>query len=369
MATRGGRSDAQGSQRVPAVSDTVWSAQDTTPGAIEAALRKLLAQRYAESAGIPARVLNLVCIVDRQWRGEIANRLREVGPQHASRTIVCAVEPGRTTIDAIAHVAADDQPGPGEFEITRETVMLRIGPEHLRRVDTIVDPLVVTDLPTMVWAPHGHTEAVETLRHMSQVVLLDSIDDPELDEALARAQALCEELYVVDMAWLRTLPWRERVAATFDPDPLRPELRHISCVTVRHQVDSAAAGLLLLGWLASRLDWRVSKLVKHGRELRGSAHARRQDVDLTLQPADRQRVRGLAGITLETASGRHLALDRGPGGLRAHYRNSVKDIEREWTVLGASRGEHGILANGIRQALVRDPTYAPALQAAAAMVP
>ena len=78
-------------------------------------------------------------------------------------------------------------------------------------------------------------------------------------------------------------------------------------------------------------------------------------------------VRGLGGLTLETAVGRTLALDRGPGGLRAHYRNARGD-EREWTILGASRGEAGILGEGIRQALLRDPTYGPALAAATALV-
>jgi hypothetical protein len=33
-------------------------------------------------------------------------------------------------------------------------------------------------------------------------------------------------------------------------------------------------------------------------------------------------------------------------------------------VLGASRGEGGILGEGVRQALLRDPTYAPALDRA-----
>ena len=79
-------------------------------------------------------------------------------------------------------------------------------------------------------------------------------------------------------------------------------------------------------------------------------------------------MRGLEGLTLETASGRCLALDRGPGGLHARYRNTFKGVEREWTVLGASRGEHGILGEGIRQALLRDPTYAPALEAAEEML-
>jgi len=42
--------------------------------------------------------------------------------------------------------------------------------------------------------------------------------------------------------------------------------------------------------------------------------------------------------------------------------------EQTWTVLGASRGESGILGEGVRQALLRDPTYAPALNAARVLV-
>ena len=59
--------------------------------------------------------------------------------------------------------------------------------------------------------------------------------------------------------------------------------------------------------------------------------------------------------------------DRGPGGLRAH-RRTRRGKESDWTVLGASRGESGILGEGIRQAMLRDPTYRPALDAAATMV-
>jgi glucose-6-phosphate dehydrogenase assembly protein OpcA len=354
---------------MPAVSDMVWSAQATTPGEIEAALRAMLKERHSENASyVPARTLNLVCIVDKQWSGEIANRLRQVGRAHAARTIVCAVEPKRTTIDAVATIASDVHPRPGEFALLRETVVVDVGERHLAHLDTIVDPLVVTDLPTVVWAPHGHREAVEALLGLTQVVLLDSIDEPDLRDALGRALTVLHDAYVVDLAWLRSTPWRERVAATFDTPHLRPDLRTITAVIVRHHPESAVAGLLLVGWLASRLDWRPSPLMPRGDgKLVGSAHARRQDVRVALEPTPELQVRGLAGLTLETASGRHFELDRGPGGLQAYYRNA-KGAERRWVVLGASRGEHGILAEGIRQALLRDPTYAPALEAACALV-
>ena len=69
-----------------------------------------------------------------------------------------------------------------------------------------------------------------------QVVLVDSQDEPELRAALARSGELLESAYVVDLAWLRSTPWRERVAAAFDPPPLRRGLGEISgsrCATAR----------------------------------------------------------------------------------------------------------------------------------------
>jgi hypothetical protein len=225
----------------------------------------------------------------------------------------------------------------------------------------------VTDIPPLLWCPSGHDEAVRALLPLSQVVLVDSMDGLDLAKGLRQACELLESAYVVDLAWLRSTPWRERVAATFDPANLRPDLHTISAVTVRHHPESAVAGLLLIGWLGSRLGWTLKPLAAANGRLSGTAGRGRQDIQLTLEPSPQQQVRGLAGLTLETATGRRLALDRGPGGLRAHYVNDRGD-ERSWTVLGASRGEGGILGEGIRQALLRDPTYGPAVSAANKLV-
>jgi Glucose-6-phosphate dehydrogenase subunit len=149
---------------VPAVSDAVWSEQDTTPDAIEAALRRLLIERHAENAGyVPARVLNMITFVEHEWSGEIANRLRGVGRYHASRTVVLSYEPRRERLDAIVSVASDREPQPGEVTPLRETVIVEIGDRHLDDLVTIADPLVVTDLPTLLWSPHGHREAADAL--------------------------------------------------------------------------------------------------------------------------------------------------------------------------------------------------------------
>ena len=346
----------------------VWSESDTTPSAIEEALRSLLQQQFArDHAHAPARVLNMVVVVDRDWRGEIMNRLEQVGRYHASRTILCTVDSRRTTIDASVVVMVEGDAGPDEPHLARERVIVELGEKHLPKLDTIVDPLVVTDLPTVAWAPHGHPEALDALLHISQVVLIDSVDEPEPAAALRRAKELAEDAYVVDLAWLRTTPWRERVASTFDPLRWRDELGNIDSVTVRHRPDSAAAAVLFMGWLASRLGWGVGTLMSANGSVKGRLQAHRGDVSLTLAPESGQNVPGLAGVEIGTSSGMAIALDRGPGGLVARRRDR-KGGEQSWTVLGASRGEGGILGEGIRQALLRDPAYRQALACAEAML-
>jgi hypothetical protein len=354
---------------MPAVSDAVWSAQGTTPDAIEAALRGLLKERHSENGGyVPARVLNMVAFVDREWSGEIANRLRGVGRYHASRLVVLSYDPKRERLDARATVASEGEPAPGELALLRETVIVEIGAEHLDDLATIVDPLVVSDLPTLLWSPHGHPEAVQALLGLAQAVLLDSIDEPVWRTAVERAEELSRQAYVVDLAWLRSMPWRERVASTFDPPRMRGELEAVASLSVRHHPESTVAGVLLIGWLASRLGWQTSPLASNAHVLSGVAHANGQQVELRLESAPELRVRGLEGLTLQTTSGLELSLDRAPGGLRTHRRDG-RGGEREWTILGASRGEAGVLGEGIRQALLRDPTYVPALRAAQAMLP
>ena len=52
--------------------DDVWREQDTTPTRIESALRKMFVSRFKEErAYVPARVLNMVVVVDADFRGEI----------------------------------------------------------------------------------------------------------------------------------------------------------------------------------------------------------------------------------------------------------------------------------------------------------
>lgn len=344
--------------------DDVWSEQDTTPQAIEEALRELLHERHAANQGLaPARVLNLVVIVDRDWKGEISNRLQRVGRYHASRTILCSVQPGRESLGARVVMSYDEQEDPAGFGLIREGVEIDMGPAHLARIQTIVDPVIASELPTMVWSPHGHEEAVAALSELADVHLLDSDDVPGVAEAFARARNLLSSSYVVDLAWLRTTPWRERLASSFDPPRRRRALTKITGVAIRHRAGASASARLLAGWLSSRLGWEANPVSERDDgAVEGAAAADGRTIALRIEPVE-QEAPGLAGVTISGPGGFSLSLDRGPGGLRAHA-HLLSGVDRTWRVLGHSRGEAGILGEGVRQALLRDPTYGPALASA-----
>ena len=122
------------------MSGSVWAGQDTTPAKIEAAVRDLLRERHARSeAYVPARVLNLVVVADREWRGEIQNRLDQVGRFHASRTILCCVEEGRETIDAWATMEGERALDPQDRQPGLPCAAAGRGRRHGQRREAAID--------------------------------------------------------------------------------------------------------------------------------------------------------------------------------------------------------------------------------------
>jgi glucose-6-phosphate dehydrogenase assembly protein OpcA len=347
------------------VSDDVWSGRDTNPDAIDTALRELLRRRHAANRALaPARVLNLVVVVDHACREAVADRLERIGRYDASRTILCTVQDERRTLDARA-VMSYSEPGDGGLRLVHEKIEIEIGPEHLSHLDTIVRPVLASELPTALWFAHGYERALRAMLRKVDAILLDSDELIDPGAALARADRLAGLTYVVDLAWLRTTPWRERLAAGFDPPDRRTALRTLKAISIRHRPASTASALLLAGWLASRLRWQVPPPAAHnGAGPGGTSGAAPpgSGIEIALEPVD-QGAPGLAGVTMACADGFVRSLDRCPGGLFVRERSPAGE-ERVWQVLGASRGEGGIFGDGVRQAQLRDPTYAPSVVAA-----
>ena len=261
-------------------------------------------------------------------------------------------------------------PSPASSRCSARSSWSEIGRRHLADLLTIADPLVVTDLPTLLWSPHGHPEVVDTLLELSQAMLLDSVEEPVWRDAIDRAFALSEQAYVVDLAWLRTTPWRERIAATFDPPGRGAPNSALTSVTVRHHVDSTVAAMLVVAWLASRLGWEIESR-SPPTATRSSGTAARRAGGGRAAPGGGSRAagagpRGTHAEDLLRARARDGPWPRRPARALAKRRRAKSANGRSPE---PRAGEAGILGEGIRQALLRDPTYVPALTAARAMLP
>ena len=352
---------------MPGVSDSRWAAQDTTPAPIEAALRELLKERHAENESLlPARVLNMVCVVDKAWSGEIANRLRA---RRALPRLAHDRARGRAQAHAARRVGHDRQrraPQGGRVRAAARdgrsstSATAPAAPGHDRRParrHRPADRAVVAARP-----PRGGRRAARP--GPGRAAGLGRRARPRRC-ARARARARRSKAYVVDLAWLRSTPWRERVAATFDPPALRPTLRRAQRGhgPPPPRLDGRGAAARRLAGLAAGL----AAVAAHRRataRCAGKAHARRQEVDLSPGARAGLSVRGLAGLTLETASGRRSRSTAGPAACTRQPRDR-EGHERELDACSAPRAaRRGILGEGVRQALLRDPTYRPALDAA-----
>jgi glucose-6-phosphate dehydrogenase assembly protein OpcA len=334
--------------------DARWSSDDTDPEKIATALRRLETTRTAEGASVaPARALTLVAIVDPGHDALVHAQLKALGAHRASRTIVIRRDDQRTTLAAKCAVIQDDAIGNG----LRESVVLDVGPDDELDLDGILDPLVLTDVPSVAWMPYGDPRDLLLLRSVIRTVIVDGDRAASVREALDDARALRESgMRTIDLAWLRSAAWRVRLASLAQAPAFRAQLASIQQLEILTQPGSRFGGALLAGWLADRLGWQA------GPPLLDAANQR---VTAQLRDAD-QVVAGLAGLTLQFRDGASRMLSRGPGGLR------ITDVDasgarEERTVLGASRGEHGLLTSALRQVLLPDELDEDVLAATAAL--
>jgi glucose-6-phosphate dehydrogenase assembly protein OpcA len=86
-----------------------------------------------------------------------------------------------------------------------------------------------------------------------------------LQDLAAWLHKVAGKIQLTDLNWNRITPWRQLIAQGFDSPERRPYLDRLTRVRIEYEQDSVrlvtqrAQGLLLSGWLASRLGWQFLK--------------------------------------------------------------------------------------------------------------
>ena len=208
--------------------------------------RRLGELRAKRAEGTRTSVMTHVAWAPPQWEAAARKTLAGLEELHPSRTILLFPDPKRPDgIDVHVDLRCFDVGGPRE--VCSDVIELRLGGKRTRVPGSIVQPLLITDLPTFCrWRglpPWGEPE-LEQLVDVCDRLVVDSSEWRGLPEVYEEVAKLFDRIAVSDIAWGRAVGWRGRLAAEW------PAVRKIEKLSV---TGPKADALLLAGWLRSRL--------------------------------------------------------------------------------------------------------------------
>jgi len=199
----------------------------------------------------------------------VTNLVAEVTRQNPCRAIIMILEPEAASSGLEAWVSAHCHlPVAGEKQVCSEQVTIRAPGEAVQGLASVVLPLTVSGLPIFLWWRAGEFSPppyFDDILRVTQHVIVDTARfspvGRHLQDLAAWVHKFSGRIQLTDLNWSRITPWRELIAQCFDSPERRPYLDRLTEVRIEYEQDSArlvtqrAQGLLLTGWLASRLGW------------------------------------------------------------------------------------------------------------------
>ena len=215
----------------------------------------------AEHAAAEARanVLNLIAVVESDDEvGAVSRVLDGLSVHHPSRTLLLLAQPDRSALKLEAQVSTLTRQESGRA-VTSERVFLHAHGQVARHLASLVSPLLIPDLPVMLWwpkRPHFGSELFRELADLCDRLVVDTEDgfeDRDLVHLLEVARRRHARCAIGDFNWARLMPWRHLAAQFFDADANRARLPYAQGVNVTCGEGRTIQARLLAGWIRSRL--------------------------------------------------------------------------------------------------------------------
>ncbi|HEX6351074.1 MAG TPA: glucose-6-phosphate dehydrogenase assembly protein OpcA [Candidatus Dormibacteraeota bacterium] len=266
--------------------------------------------------------LNLVAISDDDEETRLAEQVGQaLASHHPLRQLLVELEPSHDVdrLDAWLHTEAH-QTSDG-MPIQFERIRLRVTGAGTQEIDSLVAPLLVPEVSTCLWwlgNPPVSNDAFLRLLELSDLLAVDSatFERPFLVtlELAGLAVAVGRQVPINDFHWARLQPWRELLAQFFQPGERRGFLRGLNAVGIDYAGEgrgNRVAAALLVGWLASALEWRLQRAAAGRGGAVGAmykdAQGRSVEVHLRSVPAAALAAGELAAIRVESAAGSRVA--------------------------------------------------------------
>jgi glucose-6-phosphate dehydrogenase assembly protein OpcA len=210
-----------------------------------AEVQKAMSRVRHSLGGSSGLVFTLVVVAELSEFDRALASCMEAAREHPSRILL--VTNGRARVDRLDATVRAGEDAPGEI------VSLKFHGQLQQHRDSVVLPLLLPDLPVIVWWPGRSPKAPgqDPVGRLGNRRITDAMGDPNPLGALeVRARNYCEG--DTDLTWTRLTRWRGLLAAALDAYPMNVERATVSAAPAN------AAGTLLAAWLSDRLDIPVT---------------------------------------------------------------------------------------------------------------
>jgi glucose-6-phosphate dehydrogenase assembly protein OpcA len=219
--------------------------------------------RDAQTTIVKATTLNLIIFTTSPGRySDLIGHITDLTYHHPGRIFIVLIDRDAHTDQVSAHISAYCQlPRQDNQQICCEIITLGTGPAGVRHLSGALLPLLLPGLP--VFACVTDVKLLENLHleyffRMSDRIIVDFAEMP-CSEIQTLAKHLLALTQFSDISWLRLAPWREAVAQFFDPIPGLALAGVITDVHIEYARNKLLSAFLILGWLASQLQWVYAK--------------------------------------------------------------------------------------------------------------
>jgi glucose-6-phosphate dehydrogenase assembly protein OpcA len=233
-------------------------------------------------------VLNMIVVTDEESARAITASVSRLAGRHPARALVFIADPeGEENVDvglsAFCHVR-----GGGGAQVCAEQITIHAEGPPATHLESLAGPLLIPDLPVFLWYPGSFSPRSPEFAAMAELadrVVVDSAASEDHEVCLREIAELVEDPAtpaIGDLQWVGLSPWRSLLADTFGAPERAGDLEKIESAEILYAPGGENRALLLVGWLASTLGWKLEGANANGQNLEFSGPS--GDISVTLSP-------------------------------------------------------------------------------------
>jgi len=233
---------------------------------IETALKKLW---EGDQASTKASLVNLSIFSEEpdalqrntEW-------IRKITSETACRAILIDADFDTANEPAVnAWVTAHCHLQGGSKSICSEQISFCLKGRMIGRMRNVIFAHLDSDLPLFFWWQGRLSQSLAfepNVSHQIDRLFIDSRSwghgatiAEEIDVLNKLINERGSHVVINDLSWTRLLPFRKAIVSLFDDPRMRPQLESLDHLQVSGDLQSPATLLLLVGWIASSLKWKL----------------------------------------------------------------------------------------------------------------